>query len=374
MSRQKHRLQVWLFLQLTRFANWLQRLPNRLVPPPFRLIQIGSAFWQSRALHAAAELDIATHLGDATLSAAELASRCASHPDATYRLLRMLAANGVFTESAPQQFRNNPLSDRLRRDHPECVRAMILMHNSGTMSRPWYEQMVPDLRTGQTPFESVHGTPLYQYMEQHPEFDALFAQAMASVDALTGDYFAQDFDWGQFHRVFDIGGSRGDKSIALLRHHPHLTAVVVDRPGVIAEAEAHWRQRQQAALLPRVQFQAQDLLVAIPPARDEKDIYLLSAVFHGLGEEEAVQVLRNLRQAAGTTGARVALMELMLPECGADPMAAAFDMQMWINTRGRERTDSEWQQLCAQGAWQLEEVVTWRPFGKLLVLNGVTHT
>ena len=47
-----------------KFAGWLQNIPNKITPPPFRLIQIGSAFWQSRALYVAARLDIATVLGD----------------------------------------------------------------------------------------------------------------------------------------------------------------------------------------------------------------------------------------------------------------------------------------------------------------------
>jgi len=42
------------FGKLTRFAAWLQNIPNKVTPAPFRLMQIGSAFWQSRALYVAA--------------------------------------------------------------------------------------------------------------------------------------------------------------------------------------------------------------------------------------------------------------------------------------------------------------------------------
>lgn len=85
-----------------KFAGWLQNIPNKVTPPPFRLMQIGSAFWQSRALCVAARLDIATVLGDERLVADEIAARVAAQPDATYRLLRMLAAMGVFEEVSPR--------------------------------------------------------------------------------------------------------------------------------------------------------------------------------------------------------------------------------------------------------------------------------
>ena len=48
---------------------------------------------------------------------------------------------------------------------------------------------------------------------------------MDSVEALTGDSFATDFDWARFDRIIDIGGSKGSKSVAILKRHPHLKAL-----------------------------------------------------------------------------------------------------------------------------------------------------
>ena len=64
MTLQRNAGAVRRFSAVMRFGAWLQALPGRLTLPPFRLVQIGSAFWQSRALHVAARLDVATRLGD----------------------------------------------------------------------------------------------------------------------------------------------------------------------------------------------------------------------------------------------------------------------------------------------------------------------
>lgn len=54
-------------------------------------------------------------------------------------------------------------------------------------------------------------------MDRHPEFDRLFSQAMDSVEALAGDSFARDFDWGRFDRVFDVGCGMVLEEVVCLR-------------------------------------------------------------------------------------------------------------------------------------------------------------
>jgi len=369
MALQKNSGAVRRFARLMKFAAWLQKLPNQLTPPPFRLVQIGSAFWQSRVLHVAASLDIATVLGDRALSADEIAARVSAQSDATFRVLRTLAAMGVFEEVSPRVFRNNKVSSYLREDNPKNVRAMILMHNSPEMSRPWYEQLEAAVRSGDVPFRLAHGQELFAYMNDHAEFDALFARAMDSVEALTGDSFATDFDWGRFARVIDIGGSKGSKSLAILKRHPHLTALVVDRPQVIAGAEKYWAGHKDPALLARLKFQPGDVLESVPGATSKKDIYFLSAVLHGFDDDTSITALRNLASASGTTGARIVLLELVLPESNADLTSAAFDLQMFMGTRGKERTLAQWNSLFDRSGLKLEEVAGLRSFGKMLVLR-----
>jgi len=370
MPLQKNAGAVKRYAQALKFGTWLQNLPNQLTPPPFRLMQIGSAFWQSRALYVAARLDIAGALGDERLAAEEIAARVAARPDAIYRLLRLLAALGVFEEVAPRAFANNRYSKPLRDDDPSSVRAMILMHNADAMTRPWYEQLETCVRDGDVPFRRAHGQELFDYMDDHKEFDALFARAMDSVEALSGHSFATDFDWSRFERIIDVGGATGAKSLAILKRHPHLKALVVDRPQVIRDARQHWAGRTDAALLARLAFQPGDLFDSVPPAASAKDIYLLSAVLHGFDDDSCVTALRNLARACGGTGARIAIMELVMPDTKADLASASFDMQMYMGTRGRERTLVEWLTLFDGSGVVFEELVGLQSFAKVLVLHA----
>lgn len=364
---QKNRGKVRLFHRLLRVASWIAAIPDRVTPPPFRLIQIGSAFWQSRALHAATALGIADALGDGEQSSADLAGMLNLHEDHLYRLLRMLAANGVFAEAPHRRFRNSKLSHHLRHDHPQTVRPLILMHNSPEMTRPWTEFLTDAVRTGATPFVEAHGEELYPYMDRHPAFDRLFAEAMDAVESVTGLDYLEDFRWERFERLIDLGGSLGSKAMAVLQRQPQLRAVVFDREQVVAGARAHWEGKVDASVLARAEFVGGDLFGPLPKAASAGDLYLLVAVLHGMGDEEARTLLGNLRGAMGDHPATLAVVETVAAECGIDPTVAAFDLQMLMGTRGRERTESEWRALFDAAGFRIREFVPVRTFARFIV-------
>lgn len=370
MRLQRQALRVCAFQWAMSLSNRLQQLPNRLAPPPFRLMQIGSAFWQSRVLYVAARLDLATTLADDGLMLAELADRLQVDQDALARLMRMLTAMGIFQIASDGRVANNALSQPLRTDSPVCVRNMVLMHNSPEMSRPWFEALEQGVRNGQSPFAIHHGEEMYAYMDGHADFDALFSKAMDEVESLGGDSFASAFDWSAFDRLVDIGGSRGAKSAAILRRHPSLRALVVDRAQVVSQARAWWSSQGDTGCRERIEFIEGDVLTGpLPAAAGARDAYLLSAVLHGFDDANCIDALQQVKRAVGDTGAAIVLLELVMPERHADLTSASFDMQMFMGTRGRERTLREWQSLFNQSGLVLDEVVRLASFGQMLVLH-----
>lgn len=369
MSLQRRSLTVRLFGLALRMSNALAGLPNRMVPPPFRLMQMGALFWQSRALHVAARLDLATVLGDSRLSVADIALQAGVDAQALHRLLRLLAAMGVFREDGAGYYRNNRLSDGLRSDRSGTVRQIIMMHNSPELSRPWFEALEQGIRVGATPFNLTHGRDLYAAMDANPEFDALFAGAMEQVEALVGDSFATDFGWEKFGRIIDVGGSKGAKSVAILKRHPHLRALVVDREQTIRGAAEFWAGRDGAQCLPRMRFEVGDALVSVPAAVDSQDVYLLSAVLHGFDDDTCAKALANVAAAAAPTGSLIVVLEMVVAASGADLAGAAMDMQMFVATGGRERTLEDWTRVFDQAGVTLVEIVDTASIAKMLVLR-----
>jgi hypothetical protein len=364
MSLQRQAWQAHAFAWASGLVQCLQRATQALTPPPFRLMQFGSAFWQSRALYVATQLDLASVLGDGRLLPAELAQRVGADAEALARLVRLLAAIGIFEVDRQGRIGNNRASQPLRGDHPQCVRHMVLMHNSPGMSRPWFETLEAGVRQGRVPFELCHGHDLLTQLNQQPDQDALFAQAMDEVEALGGDSFATAFNWRAFDRLIDVGGNRGAKAATILRRHPHLQALVVDRAQVVAQAQAAGGHQG-------LQFEVGDVLAGpLPAARSDRDAYLLSAVLHGFDDDSCVQALGRVRQAVGQSGASIVLLELIVPEHNADLASANFDVQMYMATRGRERTRTQWQALIERSGLRWTETVALASLGSMLVLRS----
>ena len=209
-------------------------------------------------------------------------------------------------------------------------------------------------------------------MDEHREFDLLFAQAMDAVESLTGDAYLADFNWGAFARIIDVGGSRGSKSIAILKSFPRLQAVVFDRPQIIEAARTHWRGKVPDEILARMEFHPGDMFEELPAAVAATDLYMFFAIFHGLSDEESGKLLGKLKSACGSKQPYILIADTVAEDMRINPSVAAFDMQMLIGTRGRERTLREWRVLLENAGFELREVIDVRTFAKFIVARPRT--
>ena len=369
MTLQKNNTAVKTVRWLANFFTGLQNFSNRLTPAPFRLLQIGSLFWQSRALYIATRLDVATVLGDNTLSVDDLANKLGCNTEYLYRLLRMLASIDIFNETSPRCFKNSSLSSYLM-DHNTTVRSMILMHNSPEMSSPWFETMENGISQGRAPFEIKHGVELFEYMNLNREFDELFSSAMNEVEAIGSNSFATDFNWSFFDRLIDLGGSNGSKAISILKHNPEIKAVVVDRDHVISKANSYWQEKEETSVVSRLSFKSGDITEAIPPSENNKDIYFLCGVLHAFNDEFSNRILSRISEQCQQTGAKLAVMDLIVPSENADFLSCSFDIQMLMGTSGLERTLEQWESLFSANSLVIEEVVKLRPFGNIMLVES----
>lgn len=369
MKLQKNTGSIKRFSKIMKFANWLQDIPNKVTPPPFRLMQIGSSFWQSRALYVGAKLGLADEIAETEKSVSTLAKAQSLNEDHLYRLMRMLASMDIFTEISPKVFKNSKLSHCLRENNPDNVKAMILMHNSPEMSKPWFESLEESIKDGTIPFEKVHGVDLFEYMNQHKEFDNLFSRAMDSVENVAGTDFLQDFNWSAFNRIIDVGGSQGSKSLSILKTNPQLKAIVYDRPQVINGAREKWQATEDISVLQRMEFIGGDALESIPKSESDKDVYFFMAVFHSFDDSHCKKILHNLEIAIGETSPYVIIADTVANEINIDAITASMDMQMLMGSKGRERTLSEWENLFTDTGLYIEQVLNIRTFAKYIVVR-----
>ena len=89
------------------------------------ILETSAGYSVARALHVAADLGVADHVGGGA-SVDELARRTGADADALGRILRLLSAHGIFRADG-ERVSNNSVSDMLRTDHPQSARDLARM-------------------------------------------------------------------------------------------------------------------------------------------------------------------------------------------------------------------------------------------------------
>ena len=165
--------------------------------PSAQMVQLINGYQVSQALHAAATLGIADLLRDGPLCSDKLADRVGADRDALYRLLRALAAVGVFHEHAARTFDLTELGACLRSDAPEPVGPWAVY-----IGRPYYWQvwshLLYSVRTGKYAFPHVHGVSSWEYRVADREENAIFNAAMTGNTRSVTEAVVAAYDFSPF--------------------------------------------------------------------------------------------------------------------------------------------------------------------------------
>ncbi len=299
----------------------------------------------SRALYAAAELGIADHLASGPMTARELAAATGTHEPSLYRLLRALAALGVFTEREPRSFGLTALGDRLRTGVPASMRswAMLVEACGGVRT---FGPILHTVRTGEPGLDTAYGMSWVDFLASHPEQAMSFDAAMSERTAAFAPSVAASYDFSQIRSVADVGGGQGVLLAEILRGHRQLRGVLFETPLVARAAPA---VLTAAEVDDRCEIVAGDFFAAVPGSAD---CYLLANVLHDWDDRRAVRILENCRQAMAP-GGRVLIIERLIPD---DPVRSIptllSDINMLVVTGGQERTNAEYARLLAAAGLQ----------------------
>jgi hypothetical protein len=315
--------------------------------PVTALQQLVGGYQVSQALHVAATLGIADRLGDGPQSCEDLAAADA-HAPTLYRLLRALAAVGVFREEPDRRFALTPLGEGLRTDAPKPVGPMAVHIGQPSYWQAW-GHLLHSVRTGENAFRALHGMDVWAYRARHPEAGARFDAAMTAGSRRVAGAVVGAYDFGSRRCVVDIAGGQGALLAAILTRHPHLRGVLFDQPHVVAGAGP---VLQAAGVAGRCEAVGGDFFTAeLPPG----DLYVLSRIIHDWEDEPATALLRNCRRGLAADG-RLLLVERVLAPPNEGAAGKFSDLNMLVSPGGRERSRDEFAALLAAAGFRLEAV------------------
>lgn len=318
-------------------------------PPHVRLIEMGTAFWASKVVYAAAKLGLADHLDSKPMTAAELSPLVGAHAPSLHRFMRTLAGLGILTEGEAQRFALTPLGAALKTGAPGSARSSLL-----ALGSPWlagaFDNIMYSLETGNTGFEKAWGMPVFDYLAQHPEDASLFSETMVGFHGQEPPAVAEAYEFSHFKTIVDVGGATGNLLATILARHSEPSGILFDMPHVVSDAPAFLRERGVAE---RVSIHSGDFFKGVPAGGDA---YLLSHVIHDWSEDQCVTILDNCRKAMAQNG-RLLLVEMVLPAGDVPHPGKMLDMVMMVLPGGQERTEAEYAGLLSKAGFRLTRVV-----------------
>ena len=305
----------------------------------------------SRALCSVAELGIPDALSAGPRTVAELARHTGAHEPALHQVLTALTAFEVFERLPDGRFALARLGTALTAGAPGSALPSALMAQA-LSARAW--QGIPDtVRTGTPAFDKEFGADFFTVLDQRPDLRDLFDATQACDVELESAAILRAHDFSAAGTLVDVGGGDGALLGHLLKAHPGLRGVLLDRPAAATAA----RDRFTAAGLgERAEARSGDFFTAVP---GDGDVYLLREILHDWDDEQCVAVLTACRRAM-PAHARLVVIELAAddhPGTGSDArMTALMTLYMLSVLPGRERTPREFEALLRAAGLRLDSV------------------
>ena len=305
-----------------------------LAPDPDDVLELFLGFWVSRSVMAAVQLGVFEALGaeqapaGLDLAGAQQALGLPARPAGA--LLDTCAATGLL-EKEGGRYRNSPLAARYLAAGSEYSLRNYVLDERWCWSA--WERLEDALRADhQLLPEDAEG---YHAFPEDFFLDFLHGHSLAM-----GERLAAAVDFAAARRFMDVGGGSGAVSIALCRAHPHLEAVVVDQPPVVAKAAVHV---EAAGLADRITTWPANMFE--DPLPDGCDTAVIANVLHDFSPDRAREILGRV-WAALPKGGRVVILEIVPDEeRRSPPLAVAFAVAMIVNTAGGDaHTASQYRQ------------------------------
>lgn len=318
-----------------------------------RLAVLLGGFAVSQMLYVAARLNLADHLHRGPMSIDDLAVECSAKPEPLRRVVRALAAFGVFRIDEDGEVSNTALSEYLRMQTRGSLHDLAITY--GEEQYTAMGELYEAVKRGGSAFERVYRKPLFTYLTHNPDAANAFYGAQNAMAAQAAEGVVDVYDFSEAGTVVEVAGGRGHLIRAVLRLNPLARGVLFDSGGAVRKARAAIRGD---GLEERCEVLSGDLFESVPGGGD---VYLLHDVIQEWDDDRDIRILRNCRRAMHAQS-RLLVIEHVAPDkptpSGVHQRTAVSDAVRLAISGGRARTLDEHSRLLEESGFQVLDMRT----------------
>ena len=293
---------------------------------PDHILQTGMAFWPSKTLLSAVEMEVFTHLAAQPGDLASVEKRLNLHPRSCRDFFDTLVALG-FLRRENGIYSNTPETDFfLDKAKPSYIGGILEMSNHRLY--PFWSKLTTALRTGEPQNEVQGGEQMFADLYSDKDRLREFLRAMTGVSRGANMTIAQKFPWAGYKSCADIGTAQGDLVAQITLAHPHLRGTGFDLPetaAVFNEYIAH------LGLAERVTFHPGNFFTDDLP---RADVLLFGHILHDWDLEQKRMLLRKAYAALPPGGAVVVYDAIIDDDRSKNAFGLMMSLNMLVETAG----------------------------------------
>lgn len=341
----------------------LLRMANRLSVPSMEVYEKAQGFWISRAVVAACELNLAEHLLTGPKGIRELSVLTNTDEDNLYRLMRMLAGEGIFREVQGHIFANTRLSRALMEG--EGSMKHLILHQFCETNQKLFSVFTDVVHTGESYTRKIYGKSIFQFLEDNPGKNVIYNKAMDDSAGMISLAILSSYRFKGIRTLVDVGGGHGIVLANILRKHPHMKGVLFDQPHVVAPAE---EVIAGFGVSDRLKIMPGDFFEGIPTGGDA---YFMKNILHAFNDEDCQAMLKRVRDAMAP-GAKLLVVETIITPDNRPSLGKRLDLLMMVGTEGgKERTKEEFTELLGVSGFRIKRFIrTVAPFSIIEAVKG----
>jgi 2-polyprenyl-3-methyl-5-hydroxy-6-metoxy-1,4-benzoquinol methylase len=295
---------------------------------PANIMQLGLAFWGSKTLLSAVELDVFTELAKAPADADTLSKNLKLHERSSRDFLDALVALGLLQRKSGV-YSNTPETDTfLDAAKPSYIGGFLIM--TSLRLYPTWGGLTEALRTGKPQSEAKDQASEDLFAKLYADTDKLkvFLQAMTGISLGNARLIAEKFDWSKYKTFCDVGTAQGALAVTVAKAHPHLSGIGFD----LAPVEPIFNEyAEKNEVSERLKFESGDFFKGELP---NCDVIVMGHILHDWNLEEKRMLVAKAYKALNPGGALIVYDAMIDNEREKNAFGLLMSLNMLIETPG----------------------------------------
>lgn len=316
------------------------------------ILNVASAFRQSKILLTSIELGIFSLLGSRELTAKDISFELQTDENTTERLLNALTALG-FTTKYRNHFKNTPDSMRyLDKASPDYVGSLLHMN----LNWESWGKLTEVVKTGKSIYKNL-------YDERSDEFIEAYVDSVHRSYNHEAEGVSKAVTLSNVKKMMDFGCGSGMYSIEFMKRNPDMEVVLMDYPKVIE----HTKRYLEEAALPTQNYRFIPAVIKDATLEDNLDLIYASFLFEEFTIWENIDLMRKCFDSLNS-GGRLLIHENFINNDRTSPLhSVMYSLNLKLHSEnGNTFSENDyWIMLKEAGFQKVDNLVT--DYGTIII-------